>query len=339
MKTKLLSLICVLMLACFLAPPGWGADKGQVFYLSPNQFDEFQTTASKLIAKYVTDAGYQCKELVAGNEDVSLQLNQLDNAITQKPKAIIIAACDGTAVVDGVEKARAQGIPVIAFDRVISETKVDFHSVAGCYRMGVLAAGEISRLLKEKHGEVKGHILDIMGDPGDSYTVLIEEGFQDTMKKYPNVKIETKIADGWEASNAADIADDYLVAKPDTDLIFSHAEHLAAAITSVLETKGLKKGEKIMVSTAGMPMGLDLLRDGWLQATVEQPLAAQAEGVAMFLEDIIAKKRLEPGDYTVGGFESKLVEQPYGPELRIPGSVITKANVDDPRFWGNQVGK
>jgi ribose transport system substrate-binding protein len=338
MRTKLLLLVCVLSLVFFSTSAG-AAGKGQIFYLSPNQFDEFQTTASKLLAKYVRNAGYECKELVAGNEDIALQLNQLDDAITQKPKAIIIAAVDGTAIVDGVEKARAAGIPVIAFDRVISETKVDFHSVGGCYRMGVLAAGEIARLLKEKHGEVKGTVLDIMGDPGDSYTVLIEKGFQDTIKKHPNVKIATKIADGWEASNAADIADDYLVAKPDTDLIFSHAEHLAAAITSVLETKKYKKGDIIMVSTVGMPMGLDLVRDGWLQATVEQPLSAQAEGVAMFLEDVIAKKRIKPGEYTVGGFKSKLVEQPYGPELRIPGSVITKANVEDPKLWGNQVKK
>jgi ribose transport system substrate-binding protein len=338
MRTKLFALICVLSLVCFLGIAA-GAGKGTVFYLSPNQFDEFQTTASKLLAKYITDAGYECKELVAGNEDIALQLNQLDDAITQKPKAIVIAAVDGTAVVDGVEKARAAGIPVIAFDRVISGTQVDFHSVAGCYRMGVLAAGEIARLLKEKYGEVKGTILDIMGDPGDSYTVLIEEGFQDTMKKHPNVKIATKIANGWDATNAANIADDFLVANPDTDLIFSHAEHLAAAITSVLETKKLKKGDIIMVSTAGMPMGLNLIRDGWLQATVEQPLAAQAEGVAMFLKDVIDKKRIEPGTYTVGGFKSELVEQPYGPELRIPGSVITKANVEDAKFWGNQIKK
>jgi ribose transport system substrate-binding protein len=338
MKTKLAFLMCLVALVG-LSTGAIAADKGTVFYLSPNQFDEFQTTASMLIAKHVKNAGYECKELVAGNEDVSLQLNQLDNAITQDPKAIILAACDGTAVVDGVEKARSEGIPVIAFDRIISSTKVDFTSVAGCYRMGVLAAGEIARLLKEKHGEVSGSVLDIMGDPGDSYTVLIEEGFQDTMKQYPDVKIETKIADGWEASNAADIADDYLVAKPDTDLIFSHAEHLAAAIVSVLETQGHNKGDIIMVSTAGMPMGLDLVRDGWLQATVEQPLAAQAEGVAMFLEDVIAGKKIEPGTATVGGFESEIAMQPYGPELRIPGSVITKANVDNPKFWGNQVGK
>lgn len=310
---------------------------GVVYYLSPNQFDEFQTTASKLLAKYVTEAGYECRELVAGNEDVTLQLNQLENAITQKPKAIILAACDGNAVIDGVQKARAQGIPVIAFDRIVSSTPVDFTSVAGCKLMGVMAAGEISRLLKEKNGEVKGSVLDIMGDPGDSYTVLIEEGFQETMKQYPNVSIVTKIATGWEATNAANIADDYLVAYPKTDLIFSHAEHLAAAITSVLQTKGYKKGEILMVSTAGMPMGLNLVRDGWLQATVEQPLAAQAEGVSMFLKDIIAQKTLKTGDYTVGGFKSTLSNESFGPTLRIPGTVITATNVEDLQHWGNQV--
>lgn len=344
-RVRFLCVLCIICLVSVSAVTIIGQErvaaesKGLVFYLSPNQFDEFQTTASMLLRKYVEAAGYEHKELVAGNEDISLQLNYMDNAITQNPVAIIVAAVDGTAIVAGVDKAREAGIPVITFDRVVSETTIDFSSVAGCYKIGVLAAGEIARLLEEKHGEAKGTVLDIMGDPGDSYTVLIEEGFQDTIKQYPNVKVETKVADGWEASNAADIADDYLVAYPETDLIFSHAEHLAAAITSVLETKGLEKGDIVMVSTAGMPMGLQLIRDGWLQATVEQPLAAQAEGVAMFLEDVIAKKEIKAGAYTVGGFKSQLVEQSYGPELQIPGSVITKENVDDPKFWGNQVEK
>lgn len=336
----LFSVVCMLGLALV----GWqtaalAQDKGLVFYLSPNQFDEFQTTASMMIKKYVEDAGYESRELVAGNEDIALQLNQLDNAMTQNPKAIIIAAVDGTAIADGVDKAREAGIPVIAFDRIISSTEVDFTSVAGCHRMGKIAAGEIARLLTERYGEPKGLVLDIMGDPNDSYTVLIEEGFQEGIKEYPNIQVETKVADKWEATNAANIADDYLVAKPDTDLIFAHSDHLTAAISSVLETKGMEKGEVFLASCTGMPMGLELVRDGWIQVTVEQPLAAQAEAIAVFLEDIIAGKELEPGAYTVGGLEAELIMRDYGPELLIPGTAITPENVDDPKFWGNQVGK
>lgn len=340
MKKKLVFSLLSILLIMLTTIGGLAADKGVVYYFSPNQFDEMQTAAAKMVEDAVQRANYTCRTLVAGNEDSNLQMNQMENAITQKPEAIIVAAVDGNAIVGGVEQARAAGIPVIVFDRVISETKVDFTSVAGCKRIGIMAAHEMAKLLKEKYGEVKGSILDIMGDPGDSYTTLIEEGMRETMAdEYPNVKIETKIAYGWEATTAANIADDYLLAHPDTDLIFPHSDHMAVATASVLQTKGLNKNDILLVSTAGMPSGLQLIRDGWMKATVEQPVSAQAEGIAMFLDDIIQGKKIELGSYEVMGIPAEIIEQPYGLELRISGSVINADNVDDPLFWGNQVGE
>ncbi|OQX57360.1 hypothetical protein B5M50_05915 [candidate division KSB1 bacterium 4484_219] len=337
MKGKLLVMLALVIgLAGLL---GYAGDKGTVYYLAPNQFDEMQTTAAAWIQKLVEEVGYKCVVMVAGSEDVSLQINQMEDAITQHPAAIILAAANADAIVSSVEEARAAGIPVIVYDRVISGTYVDFTSVAGCKKMGIAAGHKIASLLKEKYGEVRGNILDIMGDPGDMYTVLIEEGFQEVMANYPEVKINTKIAYGWEATTGANLADDWLTVHPDTDLIFAHADHLAAAIASVLELKGYEKGEILLVSTAGMPMGLDLIREGWCQATVQQPVIAQARGVAMFLDKIVQHQCPKPGTYDVGGLEATLVYQDYGPELQIPGDVITIDNVDDPRWWGNQVGK
>ncbi len=332
------SIICVLLLLLSTTMIA-AKDKGVIYYLSPNQFDEMQTAATLMIKKAVEAAGYTCRTVTAGNEDVSLQLNQLDNAISQNPKAIIVAAVDGTAICGGVDKARAAGIPVMSFNRVISDTEVDFHSVAGCKMMGIRAGHEIARLLKEKYGTVKGTILDIMGDPGDSYTTLIEEGFREVMADYPDVKIDTKIAYDWEASRAANIADDYLIAHPKTDMIFPHSDHLTAAVVSVLQNKGYKKNDIIMVSCTGMPMGLDLIREGWVSSLVEEPVVAQAEGIAMFLDDIIAGKKPALGKYDVKGIDAELIEMPYGLELRITGNVIDISNVDNPVWWGNQVGK
>ncbi len=339
---KSLKLVCCLCIFTLLGITTLIAGKREegkkvVFYLSPNQFDEFQTTASKMLRESIEAAGYEFKELVAGSEDITLQLNQLEDAMTQKADAIIIAAVDSTAIVDGVERARAQGIPIIAFDRKITETKIDFTSAGGNEKIGIYAGEEAARQLKEKYGTVKGSVLHIMGDPGDMYSILVGGGFEKVMSKYPDVQITTKIADGWEASNAADIADDWLVAHPETDMIFSHAEHLAAAIVSVLETKGYGKGEILMISTTGMPMGLDMVRDGWLQATIDFPTVQVVQGVVMFLDDIIAKKEIKLGNYKVAGADSVLTMQPYGPEFEHPGTPITKDNVDDPNFWGNQV--
>lgn len=338
MKKHSIISITILLFLILMTTTVMASDKGLVYYLCPNQFDEMQTSAAAMIKNAVERAGYTCKVMSAANEDANLQMNQFDNAISQNPKAIIVAAVDGIAACAGVDNARNAGIPVIAFDRVISNTSVDFTSVAGCKRMGIAAAQETVNLLKEKYGEVKGSVLDIMGDPGDSYTVLIEEGFQETMKDYPDVKIATKIAEKWEASKAGDIADDYLLVNPETDLIFTHAGHLAAAVVSILQTKGYAKNDIFSITTGGMPMGLELIRQGWLNADVEQPVSAQAEGIAMFLDDIINGNEIKLGPCEVMSIPAEILKQPYGLELRISGSVINSENVDDPKFWGNQVG-
>lgn len=330
-----ISIFCILLL--LFSNVAFAANKGLIYYLAPCMHDEMQTTAAKMIKKAVEEAGYTCRVLTAGQEDASLQLDQLETAISQNPKAIIIAAVDGIAITCGVEKAKAAGIPVMAFDRTISETKVDFHSVAGCKLIGITAGHEIARLLEERHGVVRGRVLDIMGDPSDSYTTLIEEGFREVMADYPDVVIDTKIASNWEASNAADIADDYLVANPTTDLIFTHADHLAASVVAVLQNRAYDKGDVLIVSTAGMPTGLNLIREGWMASTVEQPAGAQAEGVAMFLDDIIAGKEIPLGEYNIKGIEAVMLEMPYGLELRTVGNLINADNVEDPVWWGNQV--
>ncbi|TJW19564.1 MAG: sugar ABC transporter substrate-binding protein, partial [Mesorhizobium sp.] len=70
-----------------------------------------------------------------------------------------------------IEAARAAGIPVVEFDRQITSTPSDFTSVAGTVEIGQIAADQAEKLLKAKHGAVKGKILQVLGDPGDPYTL------------------------------------------------------------------------------------------------------------------------------------------------------------------------
>jgi len=91
------------------------------------------------------------------------------------------------------------------------------------------------------------------------------------------------------------------------------------------------------MGTAGMPMGLQLIREGWMNATVEYSPKALAEGITMFLDDVLANKPLKYGPYEVMGIAAELSEKSYGPELKVAGSIIEIENVDDPQLWGNQV--
>ncbi|MDX1547222.1 MAG: sugar ABC transporter substrate-binding protein [Rhodothermales bacterium] len=326
-------LLPALLLLGGCAAPDEG--KGTVFYLVPSLLDEFQTESVKAIEEAFTALGYRVRVLDAQNR-AEVQLNQLDDALLLGPAAVIIAAVDYDSVVPGIERVRAAGVPVLAFDRLVTGTQVDLSVVAGTVEMGRMAAREIVRLLEARHGAAQGTVLQIMGDPGDNYTLDIRQGFEETMQGYPRVQVVTKAAMQWEASNAGDIAEDQLLVQPDLDLIFVHAAHLAVPVVAVLEARGKAPGDVLLVSSNGAPVGLDLIRQGWEQVEIEQPLYAQVHGMARFVDALVAGEPPTPGSYPILGLDATLSVQPWGPTLEIPGSVITRENVDDARFWGNR---
>jgi ribose transport system substrate-binding protein len=335
MKRLLRSVLSALAIAAVaLASPAWAESKGKIYYMVPTLLDEFQTESVAAIEKFLKDVGYEPVTLNADNK-TDLQQSQMNDVINLKPKAIVLAAVDFNALQPSIEKARAAGIPVMIFDRQITATPSDFTSVAGTVEIGYVAAGEIQRLLKEKNGDVKGKILQVLGDPADPYTLDIQKGFEERMKEFSGVQIISLPAMQWEASNAGTIVADQLIANPDIDLIFVHAAHLAVAAVASMEAKGKKPGDVLLVSSNGAPVGLDLIRKGWEQVEVEQPLYAQAAAIGMFADLVVNKKELKPGKYSVLGLESELTIEKWGPNLKIPGAAITKDNVDESRFWGN----
>ncbi len=335
MKRLFSMLIGVMALAAvMLGGPVLAQDKGKIYYMVPTLLDEFQTESVSALEKFLKDVGYETVTLNADNK-TDLQQSQMNDVILLKPKAIILAAVDFNALQPSIEKARAAGIPVIIFDRQITATPSDFTSVAGTVEIGYVAATEIQRLLKEKNGEVKGKILQVLGDPADPYTLDIQKGFEEKMKEFAGVEIISVPATGWAADVAGTIVNDQLVANPDIELIFVHAAHLAVAAVASMEAKGKKPGEVMLVSSNGAPVGLDLIRKGWEQVEVEQPLYAQAAAVAMFADKVVNKQEIKAGTYSVLGLDSTLTIESWGPNLKIPGAAITKDNIDEPRFWGN----
>jgi ribose transport system substrate-binding protein len=107
--------------------PAFAESKGTIAYLLPDSGGPFYPDAGKILKEFLQQEGYDLTILDSNNKS-DVQLNQIDNVINLKPKAIIVAAVDFDAVVPGVEKAKAAGIPTIAFDRQIKGTTVGLTS-------------------------------------------------------------------------------------------------------------------------------------------------------------------------------------------------------------------
>ena len=334
MKRTLLSIFGVLAVAIAMLTPAYAQSKGKVYYLVPTLLDEFQTGSVSALELFLKQAGYEMTTLNADNK-TDAQQSQMNDVIALKPAAIVLAAVDFNALKPSIEAAMAAGIPVVEFDRQITSTPSAFTSVAGTVEIGYVAAEQAQKLLTAKNGSVKGKVLQVLGDPGDPYTLDIQKGFEEKLKAFPDVKIISLPAMQWEASNAGTIVADQMVANPDIDLIFSHAAHLSVAGVASLEAAGKKPGDVMMMSSNGAPVGLDLIRKGWLNVEVEQPLYAQAAAVAMFMDKIVAHQEIKAGEYDVLGLKGVVTIEAWGPNIKVPGAAIDKTNVDNPAFWGN----
>lgn len=322
--------------AISIACPVRAADKRDVFLLIPDSGSAFYTQSANFMKPILEHGGFNLNVLDASMK-ADVQLNQIDNVINLSPAAIVIAAVDFDALGPGIDKAREAGIKVIAYDRGITNTVVDFTSVAGVGEMGRICARHMIELLKTRKGKTAGRILQIMGDPGDNYAVQLRDGFGDIMKDYPEVEVVTQAAHAWEPTVAANIAQDYLASTENVDGIFLASGYFSAAVVGVLETLAIKPGDLIIVDGDGDAAGFPLIKNGWQDAAVEAPLYAESYAVVAFLDQVLKGEKIAEGQYEILGLKSDLKNESWGPTISIPGRVITSANVGDDALWGNRV--
>jgi len=80
-------------------------------------------------------------DLQYAEDDIPTQVSQLEGMLTKGAKALIIAAIDGTQLTDVLQAAADAKVPVIAYDRLIRDSKnVDYYATFDNFKVGVLQA-------------------------------------------------------------------------------------------------------------------------------------------------------------------------------------------------------
>jgi len=89
------------------------------------------------LKKQLETLGYKVS-LQFAEDDIPTQVNQIDNMIPQGANLLIIASIDGTALTSQLEAAKADKIPVIAYDRLIlNSPNVDYYASFDNFKVGV----------------------------------------------------------------------------------------------------------------------------------------------------------------------------------------------------------
>ena len=119
-----------------------------------------------------------------GQGDATKRLPEISAAAATHPDAIVLVPLGAAADTGPVERAFSSGIPVILCDSTVNSTK--YTSLVS--PNPATAAVPIAQWLADKMGH-KGNLLYVGGLPGNTTTILYDQGFNKVMKKYPNIHV------------------------------------------------------------------------------------------------------------------------------------------------------
>ncbi|MDK2815826.1 MAG: ribose transport system substrate-binding protein [Moorella sp. (in: firmicutes)] len=244
---------------------------------------------------------YKFKPIIMdASQDSNKQLSQVQDFITQKVDAIVLAPTASAGIAPAVDLAKKAGIPVFTID-IKAEAEVKSHVATDNYAGGKLAG----KYAAEKVLNGKGKVAIITYSEVQS-CVDRERGFKEAVADYPNIKVVDVQNCSGSAEKAANLTQDILLKFPDLDLIFAVGDPFAVGAVSTIKAAG--RNVKV-IGFDGNPEAIQEIKNNglWVADVVQHP-----DQIGSKVIDLIA-------DY----FNGKSVP----PQLLIPPTVVDASNV------------
>jgi len=167
------------------APASQAAGTGLVGIAMPTKSSARWIADGDNLVKALTAAGYTT-DLQYAEDDIPTQVSQVENMITKGAKALVIAAIDGTTLTDTLQKAADSGIKVLAYDRLIRNSKnVDYYTTFDNFKVGVLQATSIVQSLGLDAGKTGPFNLELFaGSPDDNNAGFFFNGAMSILQPY-----------------------------------------------------------------------------------------------------------------------------------------------------------
>lgn len=129
-------------------------------------------------------AGYEVDLQFASN-DVKTQLDQVENMIAEGADVLVISAIEGSSLGEALAMAKDEGIPVIAYDRLLMDSDgVSYYATFDNYMVGTVQGTFIKDALDLENAEGPFNLEITAGDPGDNNARYFYQGAMDVLQEY-----------------------------------------------------------------------------------------------------------------------------------------------------------
>ncbi|MGJ9426548.1 multiple monosaccharide ABC transporter substrate-binding protein [Nesterenkonia halotolerans] len=262
----------------------------------PTQTYERWLNDGASVEEGLEELGYTA-DLQFADDDIPTQQQQIDQMITQEYDALIIASIDGSALTSQLDAAAAADIPVISYDRLLTNSEnVDFYVTFDNFAVGQEQARALLYglgVLDENFEEAEDapeetlNVELFAGSLDDNNARFFWDGAMDILEPYiedgtlavpsGQTTIEQAATQRWEQETAQErmenlITSDYRGSDAELDGVLSPADPLSRGIINALRSAGMgddiESGLPIVTGQDAEIASVSLIAEGVQHSTI-----------------------------------------------------------------------
>ncbi|MEM9755827.1 MAG: D-xylose ABC transporter substrate-binding protein [Pseudomonadota bacterium] len=200
------------------------------------QEERWQTDEAAIVA--ALDAAGASYVSADAQSSAATQLSDIEALVAQGCDALIILAQDAQAIGPAVQAAADEGIPVIAYDRLIEDSRA-FYLTFDNVEVGRLQAAAVLAAAPE------GNYVMIKGSPTDPNADFLRGGQQEILQEAIDSGAITIVGeaytDGWLPANAQRNMEQILIASDnDVDAVVASNDGTAGGVVAALTAQGME---------------------------------------------------------------------------------------------------
>lgn len=244
------------------------------------------------------------------------QQKQIDYFIQKGMDVIVIIAIDPASLRDSVKKAKAAGIRVVSYDRLIDDADIDLYISFDNEMVGEMMARAL--LIKQID-----NVIMIGGSPTDNNVPMVEGAFKRLMAKHRVNILDSVHAENWRAEEAAD----YIYKNPNmveqADAIMCGNDDLATQAVRAL-SENRQAGEIYVVGQDADLAACQRIVEGTQVMTVYKPVEKLATRAAEAAVALANGEELAGDDVTF--LRSGAYRVPY---IALEPISVNRGNIDE----------
>ena len=255
----------------------------------------------------------------SANSDDTTQIKQIKSLITNGVKCLVIVPHDAAAMAEGVRLAKEAGIPVISYDRLITDADIDYYISFDNIKVGEAQAKYLVNAIGGK-----GKIVRMYGAPTDNNAKMFKQGQDNILQPLIDkgdieVVHEDWVVD-WDPANAKKIMNAALTKSKDFVGVLASNDGTAGGAIQALKEAGMD-GKVVVTGQDADEVACQRIVNGTQAMTVYKPIKKLARKAAQ-----LAVKLASGKPFSATGTINNGVKKV--PTVYIPVKTVTKNNMD-----------